>query len=159
MRLIRLAGIVAMSAMVACGSAGEEDATGTDGWEVGENGEGSGASGTAENGEPECVPDVCVVLDMYAHCVEDFPPTGDNLATAASVERSCDDDDGECCEQGYYMSPEAAACIAGMDAPLELKYHLGYGAPIWQLVSDTTITEVHAANGSVLSERERPVAS
>jgi hypothetical protein len=109
--------------------------------------------------EPTCVPDVCEVLDMYAGCVEANPVQDMDLASAASVERQCDDDNGECCAQGYYMSPPAAQCIAGMDAPLELKYHLGYGAPIWQLVSDTLITEVHAANGSILSERDKPVAS
>ena len=111
-----------------------------------------------ENGEPVCVSDVCEVLDMYAGCVEANPVLDVDLAAAASVERQCETDNGECCDQGYYMSPEAAACISDNVGFARLTYHMGHGAPIWELTNDL-ITEIHAANGSVLSERTTPVVS
>ncbi len=113
---------------------------------------------TAANGEPECVSDVCEVLEMYQGCVDDNPVQEMDLAQAALVERQCDDDEGECCDQGFYISPEAAACISGNPGIPMLKYHLAYGAPIWE-IADALISEIHAANGSMLSEREAPVAS
>ena len=111
-----------------------------------------------ENGEPVCVSDVCEVLDMYAGCVEANPVQEVDLAVATSVERQCETDNGECCDQGYYMSPEAAACISDNVGFARLTYHMGHGAPIWELTNDL-ITEIHAANGSVLSERTTPVVS
>ena len=111
-----------------------------------------------ENGEPVCVSDVCEVLDMYAGCVEANPVLDVDLAVATSVERQCEADGGECCDQGYYMSPEAAACISDNVGFARLTYHMGHGAPIWELTNDL-ITEIHAANGSVLSERTTPVVS
>jgi hypothetical protein len=111
-----------------------------------------------ENGEPVCVSDVCEVLDMYAGCVEANPVQEVDLAVATSVERQCEADNGECCDQGFYMSPEAAACISDNVGFARLTYHMGHGAPIWELTNDL-ITEIHAANGSVLSERTTPVVS
>ena len=111
-----------------------------------------------ENGEPVCVSDVCEVLDMYAGCVEENPVQEVDLAVATSVERQCESDGGECCDQGYYMSPEAAACISDNVGFARLTYHMGHGAPIWELTNDL-ITAIHAANGSVLSERTTPVVS
>ena len=111
-----------------------------------------------ENGEPVCVDDVCEVLEMYAGCVEANPVQEVDLAVATSVERQCDADGGECCDQGFYISPEAAACISDNGGFPRLTYHMGHGAPIWELTNDL-ITEIHAANGSVLSERTTPVVS
>ena len=111
-----------------------------------------------ENGEPVCVSDVCEVLDMYVGCVEANPVQEVDLAVATSVERQCEADNGECCDQGYYMSPDAAACISDNVGFTRLTYHMGHGAPIWELTNDL-ITEIHAANGSVLSERTTPVVS
>ena len=111
-----------------------------------------------ENGEPVCVSDVCEVLDMYAGCVEANPVQEVDLAVATSVERQCEADNGECCDQGFYMSPDAAACISDNVGFARLTYHMGHGAPIWELTNDL-ITEIHAANGSVLSERTTPVVS
>ena len=112
----------------------------------------------AENGEPHCVDDLCAVLDMYQDCVDEFPVTGDDEAQAALVERQCRDAGGECCDQGFYISPEAAACISENPGTPDLQFHTGYAAPIWMLTADT-IAEVHAANGSVLSERDAPICS
>ena len=84
--------------------------------------------------------------------------TGEDEAKAALVERQCNDADGECCDQGYYISPEAAACISANPGMADLQFHVGYSAPIWML-SDATISEIHAVNGSILSERAAPVAS
>ena len=111
-----------------------------------------------ENGEPVCVDDVCAVLEMYQGCVDEFPVTDIDAAKAALVERQCKDADGECCSQGYYISPAAAACITENYGAPDLQFHLGYNSPIWMLV-DSNISEVHAANGSVLSERSAPVCS
>jgi hypothetical protein len=111
-----------------------------------------------ENGEPVCVDDVCAVLEMYQSCVDANPVQDVDLAVAAQVERQCDDDDGECCDMGFYMSPDAASCISDNVGTARLMYHMGHGAPIWEL-TDGLISEVHAANGSVLSERTAPVAS
>ena len=111
-----------------------------------------------ENGEPVCVDDVCEVLEMYAGCVEANPVQEVDLAVATSVERQCEADNGECCDQGYYISPEAASCISDNGGCARLTYHMGHGAPIWELTNDL-ITEIHAANGSVLSERTTPVVS
>ena len=111
-----------------------------------------------ENGEPVCVDDVCEVLEMYAGCVEANPVQEVDLAVATSVERQCETDNGECCDQGFYMSPEAASCISDNGGFARLTYHMGHGAPIWELTNDL-ITEIHAANGSVLSERTTPVVS
>ena len=111
-----------------------------------------------ENGEPVCVDDVCAVLEMYQGCVDEFPVTDMDAAKAALVERQCNDADGECCSQGYYISPAAAACISDNYGAPDLQFHLGYNSPIWMLV-DSNISEVHAANGSVLSERSAPVCS
>ena len=111
-----------------------------------------------ENGEPVCVSDVFEVLDMYAGCVEANPVQEVDLAVATSVERQCEADGGECCDQGYYMSPAAAAGISDNVGFTRLTYHMGHGAPIWELTNDL-ITEIHAANGSVLSERTTPVVS
>ncbi len=111
-----------------------------------------------ENGEPVCVNDVCEVLEMYAGCVEANPVQEVDLAVATSVERQCDADGGECCDQGFYISPEAASCISDNGGFARLTYHMGHGAPIWELTNDL-ITEIHAANGSVLSERTTPVVS
>jgi hypothetical protein len=111
-----------------------------------------------ENGEPVCVSDVCEVLDMYTGCVEANPVQEVDLAVATSVERQCEADNGECCDQGFYMSPDAAACISDNVGFARLTYHMGHGAPIWELTNDL-ITEIHAANGSVLSERTTPVVS
>ena len=112
----------------------------------------------AENGEPVCVADVCAVLDMYQGCVDANPVEDVNLAAAAQVERDCDRDDGECCDMGYYISPEAASCISDNEGFARLMYHRGHGAPVWEL-SAGMIAEVHAVNGSVLTERSAPVAS
>ena len=111
-----------------------------------------------ENGEPVCVDDVCEVLEMYVGCVEANPVQEVDLAVATSVERQCDADGGECCDQGFYISPEAAACISDNGGFPRLTYHMGHSAPIWELTNDL-ITEIHAANGSVLSERTTPVVS
>ncbi len=111
-----------------------------------------------ENGEPVCVDDVCNVLEMYQGCVDANPVQEVDMAVAAQVERQCSDDNGECCDMGFYISPEAASCISDNVGVARLMYHMGHGAPIWEL-SDGMISEVHAANGSVLSERSAPVVS
>ena len=59
----------------------------------------------AENGEPQCVDDLCAVLDMYQDCVDEFPVTGDNEAQAA-LGAARRDAGGDCCDQGYYTSPK-----------------------------------------------------
>ena len=151
MRLLKMALVLGACSLVACGGESYDEAESESDW-VANGGD------KAENGEPICVTDVCAVLDMYADCVQQHPVQNIDAAQAAYVERQCEGDDGECCDQGYYISPEAAACITGNPGFASLKYHRGHKAPIWE-ISDALISEVHAANGSVLSEREQPPAS
>ena len=152
MRLMKIALVFGAATLVACGGGEEYDETQSASDWVANGGD------KLDNGEPTCVTDVCAVLDMYKDCVADHPVTSIDAATAAYVERQCEGDDGECCDMGLYISSEAAACITGNPGLASLKYHRGHKSPIWE-IADAMISEVHAANGSILSEREQPPAS
>ncbi|MFT4626356.1 MAG: hypothetical protein ACI8PZ_005033 [Myxococcota bacterium] len=153
MDLMKIVLLVGACGLAACsGSNGYDEAASESDWQA------NGGENFVSNGEPTCVVDVCAVLDMYADCVASNPVQAIDAAQAAYVERQCEQDEGECCDQGYYISPEAASCITGNPGFTSLKYHLGHQAPIWE-ISDALISEVHAANGSILSEREQPPAS
>ena len=152
MRLMKIALVFGAATLVACGGGEEYDETQSASDWVANGGD------KLDNGEPTCVTDVCAVLDMYKDCVADHPVTSIDAATAAYVERQCEGDDGECCDMGLYISSEATACITGNPGLASLKYHRGHKSPIWE-IADAMISEVHAANGSILSEREQPPAS